>query len=176
MKKICLLITAAAMIFAACHCDNHCPKPPFKAPAPKVPYGNSSFIPVDSANKMLLSYLNSVNYQQNDTDLDCLTVDADTMRAYLANPNVKKIKLMLAHTLEYINAGGGNQNCGYQTGALTIIMACYDSANNYVYYQAPGSATNMVLDHAMPCPSNCAHGGSAASNILVQQPQPPGRK
>ena len=170
MKKICLFIAATA-ILAACHCDNHCPKPPHKAPAPKVPYGNSAFIPVDSANKMILSYLTSINYQQNDTDLDCLTIDADTMRAYLANPNVKKIKVMFAHTLEYINAGGGNQYCGYQTGALTVIMACYDSMNNYVYYQAPQSpGINMVMDHSAPCPSNCAHGGSAASNVLIRPP------
>ncbi len=170
------LIAAAAMLLTACPCDNHCPKPPFKAPPPKVPYGNSAFIPADSANKMILSYLTSINYQQNDTDLDCLTIDADTMRAYLANTNVKKIKLMFGHTLEYINAGGGNQYCGYQTGALTVIIACYDSMNNYVYYHAPQSAVNMVMDHAEPCPSNCARGGSAASNVLIQQPQPPQKK
>lgn len=125
--------------------------------------GGSQFITKDSANKMIQSYLTSINYQQNDTDIKCFIVDADSLRKYLNDTSKGKItsvKLMFAHTLAYINAGGYGINAGYQTGAITIIVAGFDANNNYIY-----ANQNMVLDHMKPCPYNCPS-GSAGSNFL----------
>jgi len=125
----------------------------------------SQFIPVDSANKMLASYLNSVNAQKSDSALHCIIVDADQLRAYLndsCNGHVTHVKLMFAHTLDYINSGHGNQYAGYKSGALTLIVAGYDNTNNYVM-----ASGNSLLDYGQGCPSYCPASGSAANDIIV---------
>jgi hypothetical protein len=123
------------------------------------------FIPVDSANKMINSYLYSINSTVNDSDLRSLIINADSIRAYLnVNPNIRNVKIMFAHTLNYINAGYGGQYAGYQSGALTIIMAGYDGSGNYVYMSMGSGA--MVIDHALPCPASCPGAGTAAYDIL----------
>ncbi|MBS1689379.1 MAG: hypothetical protein JSS96_11685 [Bacteroidetes bacterium] len=125
--------------------------------------GSSRFIPKDSANRMIQSYLTSINYQQNDTDLRCLIVNADSLRKYLNDTSrgrITNVKLILAHTLAYVNAGGYGINAGYQTGAVTIIIAGYDQNNNYIY-----ANSNMVLDHLSPCPYACPS-GAAGGNML----------
>lgn len=123
---------------------------------------NPYFIPVDSANKMLRSYLTSVNADiDSNKQLQALIMDADALREYLSNPSIKKVKVMFAHTLDYINAGHGGENCGYTPGQLTIIFAGYDSENNYIF--APG---NLVPNRAKPCPTNCSVTGTAANMYL----------
>jgi hypothetical protein len=122
----------------------------------------SQYITMETANQMINSYLASVNYPANDSDLQSLIFNADSLRAYLnSNPNIKQVKFMFAHTMDYINAGNYGVNCGYQTGELTMIVAGFDGSNNYVY--APG---NMVLEHAQPCPSFCPSSGNASYAIL----------
>lgn len=118
-------------------------------------------VPVDTANKMITSYINSLNGNSGNEYLYSLIVDADEMRDYLnANPSVKNVKLMFAHTLEYINSGHGGQNCGTKAGKLTVILAGYDATGNYVI------GPNGVMDHAMPCPTSCPSVGTASSNTL----------
>jgi len=120
------------------------------------------FIPMDSANRMINSYLYSINYTMNDTDLRSLSINADSIRLYLnSNPGISSVKLMFAHTLNYINSGGEGQYAGYQSGALTIIMAGYDRSGNYIYMP-----TGMVIDHATPCPASCPTVGDAAFDLL----------
>lgn len=120
-------------------------------------------IPVDSANKMLGSYLNSIGYIDNDSTLRSLSFDADVLRSYLtANPgglNITNIKVMFAHTLDYINEGHGGVNAGYRSGALTLVMAGYDSEGNYILFN------NAIVDNAIPCPVNCPPGD--AGNPLI---------
>jgi len=127
--------------------------------------GNSSqMITIDSANKMLQSYLNSINYTGTDTNLTAVIFNADSLRGYLndtTNGKIAFVKLMFAHTLSYINNGGANQNCGYNNNNLTLIVAGYDTLNNYVYY-----GKGMVLDRGLPCPSNCPPTGTASNYIL----------
>ena len=117
-------------------------------------------IPVDSANKMIQSYLGSIN---NDaSDLKSLIFDADSLRALLNNqPQIKKVRLFFAHTLSYINSGGQDQPCGYQSGALTVVMGGYDVNGNYLYYPA-----GRVPDTGIPCPTSCPTTGEAASDLL----------
>lgn len=123
------------------------------------------FIPMDSANKMIGSYLNSIHYNDNDTDLRALIVSADQLRQYMddtAGGKVKYLKLFFAHTLDYIAAGHGNQPAGYKSGALTLVVAAYDSSGSYIYHDE-----NKVLEYCMPCPNSCPL-GAAGNSFLTQ--------
>lgn len=120
---------------------------------------NSSFITAAVANAMISSYLYSINSTANDTDVRSFSINADSLRLYLNNSAVKNVKVMLAHTTDYINAGYQNQYAGYQSGALTLVIACYDASGNYIYYNG------CVLDHVAPCPYSCP-GGNAGSDLL----------
>lgn len=128
-------------------------------------YGGNTgqyFIPVDSANKMLESYLNSINADvDTSTNIQSFIIDADALREYLSDTSIKKVKVMLAHTLNYVNSGGNGLPCGYRTGKLTIILAGYDEDKNYIF--APG---NKVMDHAVPCPTACPTIGTASDMTL----------
>ena len=120
----------------------------------------SSYITMNVANQMISSYLCSINATQNDTDIQSFSVNADSLREYLANPAITNVKLMFAHSMSWINAGNSCQYAGYQSGALTIVIAAYDANGNYIYYQGE------VLDHMAPCPYTCPPG--AAGNNLLQ--------
>ena len=122
----------------------------------------SVLIPVDSANKMIQSYVNSINTPSttNDTDVKSFFVDASELRNYLDSTNITQIKIVLAHTLNFINNGHGNQNAGYKSGAFTLVLAGVDKDGKYIYM--PG---NNVINHSAPCPTNCPPG--AAGNDLL---------
>ena len=128
----------------------------------------SQSVSVEQANNMIKSYLNSINYEKNDTDLHCLIVNADSLRAYLNDTSkgkITKVKLMLAHTPVYIKKCEGNPvNCGYKAGALTLIIAGYDSKNNYVY-----DKNGRVMDHLAPCPESCPKAGEASNDFIVKR-------
>lgn len=120
-----------------------------------------SCIPVDTANKMITSYINSLNGNPNNQYLYSLIADANELRAYLdANPTVTNVKLMFAHTLPYINGGGANTYCGTKAGQLTLVIAGYNASGNYVI------GSNGVMDHLSPCPNTCPGTGTASSNTL----------
>lgn len=124
-------------------------------------YPFSSFIPMDSANKMLNSYLSSIDSSNNDSAIHYMVCDADSLRAYLNDTRIRKVKLMFAHTLEYINEGNYGKNAGYTNGNLTIIIAGYDVNGTYIYRNG-----NCVLEHFGPCPNYCNEVGAAASSTL----------
>ena len=131
----------------------------------------SQFITADVANQMINSYVTSIsndpNYNSSAPDLHSFSLSADSLRMYLNSVNLRSMKLIFAHTMEYINAGNAGKWAGMQSGALTIILAGYDAQGNYVYY-APGGVNNgqFVLDHCTPCPTNCAQG--VAGGDLLQ--------
>lgn len=121
------------------------------------------FIPVDSANKMIQSYLNSIaNRDSANTQLQSLVMNADALREYLKDTSIKEVKVMFAHTLNYINSGNNGQYAGYKANALTIIFAGYNSGGNYVL--APG---NMVPDDTKPCPPSCPVTGTASNPLIT---------
>lgn len=120
-----------------------------------------NFISKDSANKMIRSYLVSINDSMNTQDLRSLVLDAESMRKYLADTTIKHVKFMLAHTLQYINSGNAGKPAGYTADELTIIMAGYDASGNYVYYD-----TEFILNRARPCPPLCPPTGTAAQPTL----------
>ncbi len=123
----------------------------------------SGFISNDSANKMISSYLNSIS-GSNDTNLHAIIFDADSLRLMLNNDTqgrITSLKIMLAHTLPYINSGGQGQNCGYKSGQLTLIIAGYGSNADYIFYPA-----TQVLNNGMPCPTSCPTSGTASNDLL----------
>jgi hypothetical protein len=121
----------------------------------------SSSISIDTANKMIGSYLQSVGYPQRDTTIRALSFDADTIRNYLANNDIKTLKFFLGHQLSYLNGGTNRfgKNIGMAPGKLTIIMAGMDDDGNIVH-----NWNNGVYEHAFPCPNAC--GGSGYSAFL----------
>jgi hypothetical protein len=157
------------VIIAACNKENsavtpsiqrtHSAHAAYRLPATMQDTATSRFIPLDSANEMISSYLYSISYGNNDTDVRSFSVNADSLRAYLSDPSIKNVKLVFAHTLNYINAGNKGVYAGYQTGAMTIIIAAYNGEGNYVYHGG------QVLDHLAPCPYACPTG--VASNDLL---------
>lgn len=122
-------------------------------------------ITLDSGNKMITSYLNSIDYTVNDTDTRSIIIDACQLRTLLNdtanNKTVKQIKISFAHTLSYINAGHGNQKAGYKAGAFTVILTGVDNSGNYFYY--PG---DYAIDRGSSCPTNCPI-GTAGNNLLT---------
>ena len=108
-------------------------------------------ISLDEGNKMIGSYLQSVNYPYQDTALRALSFDADTLRAYLANPSITTMKFYFGHQLSYLAAGGAvGQYVGMKPGALTIIAVGLNDAGAVVR-----NTSNGVYEHAMPCPNSC---------------------
>lgn len=121
------------------------------------------YISVSTANRMIGSYLQSIDSLQEVPDLHSLILDASLLRHYLnGNASVQKVKVMLAHTLSYIDEGHQGQPAGYRSGALTIVLAGYDSSGNYVYH-TPG---HEVLNASIPCPRNCPLEGTASEDLL----------
>jgi hypothetical protein len=123
--------------------------------------GGPVFISPDSANRMISSYLNSIGSTSNDSNLTSLIINADSLRAYLYNTNIKHVKIMFAHKLSYINAGRGGQNAGFSKNALTAILVGFDASDNYIY-----NDKGQVMDNMTPCPHNCPSSGTAANNTL----------
>lgn len=124
--------------------------------------GSQSLIPKDSANKMINSYLNSINYPLDDSDVLSYSVDADALRFLLdsmpGSQNIHEIQIRLGHDLDYINSGHGNQNCGYNYKGLTVILNGVSLSGSAVV------VANAVINHARPCPKSCPPGN--ASNPL----------
>jgi len=175
MKRTLVSLISFSILFTACNQSNSANVPASDStvadkvtkpiPVKSLPERNglfSQFIPIDSANKMLGSYLNSINYQQNDTDLHSISFDANQVRKLLSDPNISNIKIMFAHSLDYINAGGKNISCGYCSKELTVIISGYDSAGNNLYNPA-----GTVLEIGNPCPPNCHINRGEAHDLLT---------
>ncbi|OJU76478.1 MAG: hypothetical protein BGO09_16275 [Bacteroidetes bacterium 47-18] len=122
---------------------------------------SANFISKDSANRMIQSYLSSIDAVDAQEQLNSLILDADDIRTYLSDTAIRGVKIMFAHTLEYINSGNEGLPAGLESGALTVILAGYNSRGNYVF--APGM---RVLNKARPCPTKCLTTGSASNHIL----------
>lgn len=121
-------------------------------------------ISVHEANKMISSYLNSLPASAADTDLKSFFLDARLLRKYLDSipsaDSIAMVKIMLAHNLDYINAGDSNKFAGYKPNALTIILTAISSSGDYILL--PG---RQVMEHAMPCPPDCPSGEASLNYI-----------
>lgn len=116
----------------------------------------------DSANKMISSYLASLDSVslKDSTALYSLIFNAAALRTYLANPSIDKVKIMFAHSLDYINQGNNGIPAGYTSGALTIVIAGANEDGDYVF------DNGRVMNAAMPCPRACLIEGTASHNLL----------
>lgn len=155
------LAIAGMLTFGACqNTNNDQTATAQSASAPTTEF----FVSTDTANKMIGSYLASIGDTAGQVDpdnLQSLILDADALREYLNDKSIKKVKIMFAHTLSYINSGHKGQPAGYQPGAFSIVVGGYNAEGNYVV--APGY---LVPENAKPCPTNCPTVGTAAQPLL----------
>lgn len=109
-------------------------------------------ISIDTANRMIASYLASVNYPYVDTSVRSLSFDADTLRAYLADSRITTMRFVLAHQQSYLNAATGRfgKNIGTRVNALTIIAVGLSDNGTVIR-----NSSNGVYEHAVPCPNIC---------------------
>lgn len=129
----------------------------------------TQFIPVDSANKMLNSYLNSISYQANDSTLRSISFDMAQLRAYTDSPatgsdRITSIKVMFAHKLSYINSGKGNTDGHNNRDAVTFIIAAYTEDGTVRYLDG-----DKIMNTGAPCPTNCPPGD--AGEPLLPNPE-----
>lgn len=158
-----LLAIAVTLTFGSCQNQNGDHKENTSVVQNGTP-ANEYFISTDSANKMIGSYLASIGDTAGHVDankLQSLILDAGALREYLKDGSIKKVKVMFAHTLSYINSGHEGQPAGYEPGAFSIVIGGYNANGDYVV--APGY---LVPNHAKPCPDNCPTVGSAMQPFL----------
>lgn len=117
-------------------------------PAPGVPYSRS--LSPDSANRMIRSYLHAVDYTVNTEALRAWFFDADTLRAFLQNKQIKHLKFFLAHTAEYAFSENEGTLPPLNSHVLTFVLAGVDENNHYIYSDEGGP-----YDFAFPCPPRC---------------------
>lgn len=167
--RIGLLCSAILMLLCSCG-GQHVPTTP---PASDTLTANvdtefSRPINIDTANRMIQSYLTAINSTVNTEEIRSLEFDADVLRAYLAqhlaskNKRIEKIKFIFAHSLDYVNSGNAGKRPDTNSHALTFVIVGVDSAGNYVY-----TKNGAALDFAQPCPPRCPVQGTSSSNLLV---------
>jgi hypothetical protein len=120
---------------------------------------SSSFIPVDSANKMVTSYLASINHPQKDSAVLSFTFSASELRRLLDSvdhpDSLKDVQIRLAHSLDYINNGPHGTPAGFNKNALRLLISGVDYNGNTILLN------NEVMNHSMPCPNSCPPGTAA---------------
>jgi hypothetical protein len=122
----------------------------------------SQAISIADANSIIQSYLTSIDYPNNDSDLRSLTFDADTLRSYLndtSHGRIVTLKFMLAHTSAYAQNSYGKP-AGLKANAMTLVIVGLDENDRYIY-----NRDNMVYEHFYPCPTECTN----SSAILTER-------
>ncbi|RYD59169.1 MAG: hypothetical protein EOP56_02760 [Sphingobacteriales bacterium] len=121
---------------------------------------------IDSANRMIQSYLTSIHPDVNNDAIKSLIFDADLLREYLNDSSQGKIrhmKFLFAHRLSYINDGHFGQRPDSNSNALTMVLIGYGANGNYIYYN-----NSYALDFCQPCPRECPDFGTASGDLLSQ--------
>lgn len=120
---------------------------------------------IDTANRMIQSYLDGINYTVNTQEVRSLIFDADVLRNYINDTTqgiIKNVKFIFAHTLDYIHSGHEGQRPDTNNHALTMIIVGVDQNGNYVY-----TPDNKAMDFLQPCPPQCYDEGDAVNDLLV---------
>ena len=167
MKKTLSVFAFFAVVIIACSCHGHVRTRSADDPIDTMctGVGTSQSITPTVADVMLNSYLKSIHATLNDTDLQCMIYNADSLRKYLNDSSrgkITQVKFMFAHTIAYATGPKANINCGYKSGALTLIIAGFDNAGNYIF-----NPQGNVLDNGTPCPSGCPQSGAAACDTFA---------
>lgn len=146
MLKSIHLLTALTII---CACQNAPQDSSINKQQKSSTDADTSFIHQDTANIMKSSYQQSISLD-SPAKLQSWTVNADALRNYLADPNVKEINISLAHTMKYISSGNFGVPAGLSPTALTVIITGVGSTGLPINYN-----TSYVLNRAKPCPPIC---------------------
>lgn len=163
------LITAAAILI--CSCNDHVVAPAAGTTDSLTVNTDTEFsrpVNIDTANRMIQSYLAGINSAVNTEEIKSLEFDADVLRLYLSQhlgtnlKRIEKLKLVLAHNLEYVNSGNFGKRPDTNSHALTLVIVGVDKDGNYVY-----TKNGAALDFAQPCPPRCPVQGSSSSDLLV---------
>ena len=120
----------------------------------------SQRVSIADANNMIQSYLTSISYPDNNTNLRSMTFDADTMRNFLNNSAVVNLKFIVAHRDSYINSGKYGTYCGTNATGFTFVILGLNSSNQIIY-----TSNNMVMEHTRPCPTFCSNGALLTTPI-----------
>lgn len=120
-------------------------------------YEYSASMPIDSANRMIQSYLTSVHYPATDTALRALTFNADSLREYLKNEEITDVKFIIAHQQSYINSGHYGKYAGMNPQAITLVLVGLSADGGHIL-----NKQNEVYEHFAPCPVICGGGVSGA--------------
>jgi|GEM_PF-914754 hypothetical protein len=135
-----------------------------------APDGDSRGIKIATANRMIRSYLQGINSQVNTNETRSWTFNADTLRRYLSEGKGKQIvrlKLMLAHSLDYIDSGHEGERPAANSHALTLIVVGLDQNNEYIY-----NPEGEPYEHAFPCPPRCLGTDTLTTNGTLAQTTP----
>ena len=141
-----LLATSFCLLLASCTRSSGNPLRPTNTPT-----NDPVFISKAQANRMIQSYLTSIKYPQQDLYLRAIAYNADSLRAYLKDTTIKRVRFMLAHDMDYIRAGGEGKIPPPGVPGLTAVIAGVNKENKYVFHLIK----QLVLDNGMPCPDNC---------------------
>ena len=109
-----------------------------------------TFITREEANRMIQSYLTSINYPHRNHELRAVSINADSLRQYLNDTSIRFVRVMIAHRMDYILGGGEGKKPPHGKFGLTAVVAGLNSNNNYVY------RAGQVMDNSLPCPDMCA--------------------
>ncbi len=109
-------------------------------------------VSVNIANGYINDYLADF-FTPGITPTKAMIIDADLIRNYLANENIKNVKFMLGKKM--IDNNGTNME------TFTLIVAGYDSNNNYVL-----TSDGKVLDDSDACPPKCPTTGTASNDNI----------
>lgn len=120
-----------------------------------------TFIEKDQANRMIGSYLKSIDYPEKDNQVRSLSLNADSLRLYLQDTSIKKIKVIVAHNMDYILSGFEGKVPAPGQFATTFIVVGINSFDKIVY-----STVNRVMDNAAPCPQMCSFDAVDQTGLL----------
>lgn len=109
---------------------------------------------IDTANRMIRSYLSGINYKVNTEAIRAWTVAADSLRSYAKNSSVKYFTFTLAHTLDYMLSGHEGLRPDSNSHAYTLIVKGLNAS-----YQTVTLPDGKVLDQMVPCPDLCVDTG-----------------
>lgn len=109
-------------------------------------------VTVNIANGYINDYLADF-FTPGITPTKSMIMDAELLRSYLSNQNIKNVKFMLGKKVI--------DNDGTSMETFTLIVAGYDSNDNYVL-----TPNNKVLDNTSPCPDKCPSGNAGNDNII----------
>ena len=120
-----------------------------------------TFITVAQANRRINSYLNSIGYPNRDQKIRSWIIDADSLRLYLQDTSIKKLKVFMAHSQEYIDSGNEGQPPVQGQIPETIILAGVNRNSN------DALPLDMAMDNSVPCPRMCPQAGEVASPVIL---------